>query len=521
MISPAAYSDKLMECGSKHLALYQTIREAITEGRLPPGERLPSTRRLAELFGLSRGSVSLAYEMLAVEGLVHSGVGQGTYIASWGEELEENKMSLAEEAQVSLAEPALTAWASRLMERSTVTSSFAEQLAASRSFIQIAENGNFISFVPEGIGAQWFPWLEWKAQVSQQWKQFGFTWKESRATEGSLRLRQAIATRLRRERGITCGIENIIITSGSMQAIVLLAQLLLEEGKTAVVENPSYTGIPLAIEATGAKLIAQSMDRNGILPQEWDAELLFVTPTRQFPTGAVLSYERRRILLAWAIRRNAWIIEDDYDSEFRWGGRPIEPLKSLDREGRVIYVGSFSRSMCAGVRIGYAIVPDELIKPFTIAKKLYDPYPSGIVEQEALATWMSEGGFDRHIRRMRRVYGKLEGKLRQGLEKDLGDLFRVVPSDAGMHVYAKWLCSYESYNALVQECRSRGVAWKDGSIYAVRSTDQGDCMDCSALFGFAHLDEEQIDEGVARIRQAAKELGLIGSFRALGGALDA
>ncbi|WP_373232646.1 PLP-dependent aminotransferase family protein [Cohnella sp.] len=517
MISPAAYSAKLAESGSKHLALYQTIRDAITEGQLPPAERLPSTRQLAALFGLSRGSVSLAYDMLAVEGLVQSGVGQGTFVVGWEEGRSVYKGNSGEEAQIPLAEPALTAWARRLMEKAPETNPQSAFTAAHISPSQVEEHVNPVSFVPEGIGAGWFPWLEWKAQVALQWKQFGFTWKDARETEGSLRLRQAIATRLRRERGITCEADNIIITAGSMQAITLLTQLLLEEGKTSVIENPCYTGITRAIEATGAQLITQEVDRNGILPQDWAAELLFVTPARQFPTGAVLSYERRRALLSWASRRNAWIVEDDYDSDFRWGGRPIEPLKSLDREGRVIYVGTFSRSMCAGVRIGYAIVPDELVQPFIAAKKLYDPYPSGIAEQEALATWMSEGGFDRHMRRMRRVYGKLEEKLRLGLEQHLGDLFEVVPSDAGLHVYAKWLSSFEHYSLLVKECSCRGVSWKEGSIYARKGKEQ----DCSALFGFAHLDEDLIDEGVTRIRQAAEALGLIGSNRVLGGTIDA
>lgn len=521
MISSAAYTAKLTVSGSKHLALYQTIREAITEGQLSAGERLPSTRRLAALFRLSRGSVSLAYEMLAVEGLIQSGVGQGTFVAWWEEGSITSQGRLVEEAHEPLAEPALTAWARRLMAKETEIRVRTARFAAANPPIQLGEHVNPISFVPEGIGAGWFPWLEWKALVAKEWKAFGFTWKDTRSTEGSVRLRQAIANRLRLERGITCEADNIIITAGSMQAIALLTQLLLEEGKTAVVESPSYTGIPQAIEATGARLIAQEVDSNGIVPQEWEAQLLFVTPTRQFPTGAVLSYERRRALLAWASRRNAWIVEDDYDSEFRWGGRPIEPLKSLDREGRVIYVGTFSRSMCAGVRIGYAIVPNELVQPFICAKKLYDPYPSGIVEQEALATWMSEGGFDRHMRRMRRVYGKLEGKLRLGLEKHLGNLFDVVPSDAGLHVYVKWLSSDDNYRLLAKECSTLGVSWKEGSIYAVHGKDQNVLSQCSALFGFAHLDEERIDEGVARIRLAAEALGLISSTRVLGGTVDA
>jgi GntR family transcriptional regulator / MocR family aminotransferase len=521
MIFPVAYSAKLEESGSKHLALYLAIREAITEGKLPPKERLPSTRQLAALYGLSRGSVSLAYEMLAAEGFVQAGVGQGTFVAGWGS--EEGPASRSgfggDEGDVPVAEPALTAWGSRLVELQPAAASQIPILGYSHSELERAEP---ISFIPDGAGAKWFPWSEWKKEVALQWKKFGSSWEtESHSTEGSLRLRQAIAGRLRRERGITCEAEDIIITAGSMQAIALLTQLLLEEGKTAIIENPCYTGTKRAILATGASFIAQEVDGFGIVPQDWEAQLLFVSPTRQFPTGAVLSYERRRELLTWASKRNGWIVEDDFDSDFRWGGRPIEPLKSLDREGRVIYVGTFSRSMCTGVRIGFAVVPNELLRPFILAKKLYDPYPSGIAEQQALAAWMSEGGYDRHMRRMRRIYGKLEGKLRTVLERDLASLFELFPSDAGLHLYAKWRGSVDDYRLLVQECRQRGVLWKDGEDYASIERNESIPSVPSALFGFAHLDERQIEEGVELIYRAAESLRLIGSLRSQKGAIHA
>lgn len=508
MLSPFAYSAKLEECGSKHLALYLAIREAITEGRLSAEERLPSTRQLAVLYGLSRGSVSVAYEMLTAEGFVHAGVGQGTFVTGWGsEETAIHHNSHAGIISKPLAAPTLTAWGRRLMMLRKVNQQ---------------ENAQPFSFVPEGVGTQWFPWMEWKVQVALQWKKFGSSWKnEAHPTEGSLLLRQAIARRLRRERGITCEAEDIVITSGSMQAIVLLTQLLLEEGKTAVIENPSYTGIQRSAKATGAAILAQEVDEGGIVPQDWPAQLLFVTPTRQFPTGVVLNYERRRALLSWASRRDAWIVEDDYDSDFRWGGRPIEPLKSLDREGRVIYVGTFSRSMCVGVRIGYTVLPRELVQPFIQAKQLYDPYPAGIVEQQALAVWMSEGGYDRHMRRMRRVFGKLGDQLRLGLERNLGALFEVLPSDAGLHIYAKWKRAPEEYDLLVQECAQKGISWREGAVYAVHQGQETMSAAPSALFGFAHLDEAQLEVGVNFIVQAAQSLGLIDSKRGQGGTIHA
>ncbi|RED57102.1 PLP-dependent aminotransferase family protein [Cohnella lupini] len=521
MIFPFAYSAKLIECGSKHLALYLAIREAITEGKLSPGERLPSTRRLAALYDLSRGSVSVAYEMLTAEGFVQAGVGQGTFVAGWEHEAETTKATATEATatEASAVAPSLTKWGRRLMKLRPFEIPHSPEPA-----VQLTEMAELLSFVPEGVGKAWFPWSEWKAEVAMQWKKLGASQEgDPLATEGSWQLRQAIAGRLRRERGIGCEPCDIVITAGSMQAIALIAQLLLEEGKTAVVENPSYTGIQLAVSATGARMLAQDVDRNGIVPQDWKADLLFVTPTRQFPTGVVLSYERRRALLAWASRHDAWIVEDDYDSDFRWGGRPIEPLKSLDKEGRVIYVGTFSRSMGKGVRIGYAVLPKELIHPFISAKNLYDPYPTGIAEQQSLAKWMSEGGYDRHMRRVRRIFGRLESKLRLGLERELSELFDIVPSDAGLHVYAKWKKSAEAYELLVRQCALRSVTWKDGARYIVRDADEeaNKPVVRTALFGFAHLDESLIDIGINRIRRAANELGLIGSDEGQGGNVHA
>jgi len=511
MASPFAYSAKLSECGSKHLAMYLAIREAITEGTLEPGEKLPSTRHLASLYGLSRGSVSLAYEMLSAEGFVQAGIGQGTFVAGLSESGRDSVPGAPPPSGSGdeREPPKLTRWGRRLLEL---------QPAAPKPRPE-PEKKDAVSFVPAGLGSERFPWQEWKAEVAQQWKIFGASGAgDEHGSEGSLALRKAIAGRLRRERGIPCREEDIVVTSGSMQAIALMAQLLLEEGKSAVVENPCYIGTRNAVKASGASVIAERTDGGGIVPRDWDATLLFVTPTRHFPTGVVLSYERRQALLAWASRRNAWIVEDDYDSDFRWGGRPIEPLKSLDREGRVVYVGTFSRSMSASLRIGFAVVPQALMQPFLLAKRLYDPYPTGIAEQLALAAWMSSGGYDRHMRKTRRTLGKLENKLRASLASRLNGMFSAVPSDAGLHVYAEWKGTEEAYDELSRKCANYGVEWKDGAAYDFLTEEPfSEKPRRSALFGFAHLNERQIEEGVRRIRLAALALGCLRPDQEQGG----
>ncbi|WP_168735943.1 MocR-like pyridoxine biosynthesis transcription factor PdxR [Cohnella fermenti] len=503
------YETRLSECGSKHLALYQALRDGIVSGLLEPGTRLPSTRQLAGLYRLSRGSVSLAYEMLAAEGYVRTGIGQGTFVAGRPGSLPpaapalQGASRVPGEAQTEAGAEAasrppkleLSAWGERVNR------------AAGKLIGRYADPPGFagVSFVPRGMGEKGFPWMEWKAAVSAQWRKLGPGADNRWTTEGSERLRRVIAERLGRERGIRCSADDVVITGGSMQAIAIVSQLLLEAGRTAVVEDPGYPGIGFAVHGTGAALEPAGVDEEGIVPQDWRADLLFVTPTRQFPTGAVLRLERRLALLDWASRRESWIVEDDYDSDFRWGGRPIEPLKSLDREGRVVYVGSFSRTMRSEIRIGYVVLPPALREPFVRAKRLYDPYPEGIAEQNALAEWIESGGFDRHLRRMRRICHKLQMRLRLGLEGPLAALFETVPSDAGLALFAYWRGDEADYRRLRERSRERGAFWQDGSRYRMADGPARP----SALFGFAHLEEEEIAAGIERIRQAAVELKLI------------
>lgn len=513
MLLSVSYETRLAECGSKHLALYQALRDAIADGLLPQGDRLPSTRGLALHFGLSRGSVSLAYEMLAAEGYVRAGVGQGTFVAGVPGIERDGRSG---EVSLTHAKPMLTRWGNRLAELSGPMAACRETEEESAAAKRAVE----IDFSPRNIGERWFPRAEWRSVVSSEWKRrSGDSSSDFHPAEGSEELRRQISGRLRRERGIRCRPEDVVMTGGSMQAIALLCQLLLEEGRTAVVENPGFGGIRRAIRTTGARLAPEEVDAEGIVPGDWDADVLFVTPTRQFPTGAVLTYERRLALLEWASRRRAWIVEDDYDSDFRWGGRPIEPLKALDREQRVIYVGTFSRSMKTEVRIGYAVVPPALREPLIAAKQLYEPYPTALTEQRALAEWMAQGGYDRHIRRMRRIYGKLHALLHAAMEERLGGLFRLVPSDAGLHLYAKWNRNAVQYDQLRRECRELGVGWRDASAYDAGSDAEADGdagagsgirgEPRAAIFGFAHLDEEQIRRGVDSIRRGAERLGLV------------
>lgn len=492
----ASFSEKYRY---KYLALYHALRAAILDGTLPEGTRLPATRELAELYGLSRGSVSQAYDMLHADGYVRTAVGSGTFVAGG---VQPPQADEGPKAPI-----ALSPWGQRVVaamarggdasEPTLGGASTPGEAAAHAGAAPAAEGPVPISYRDGGPWEALFPTAEWNSALAWAARSKpGAALGEAAAPAGEPELRAAIAAHLRRSRGIAAEAEHICLFNGSMQAITLLTQLLLGEGEPAVLENPCYYGISRAVAACGGVSVPAALDGDGIVPRDWDARLLFVTPGRQFPTGVVLSHARRRELLAWAARRNAVIVEDDYDSEFRWGGRPLEPLKALDREERVVYVGSFSKTMFAALRVGYAVLPRTLVRPVASAKALYEPVPPARLEQRALARFMRTGGYERHLRRMRRHYGAKQEAFRRCMEQELGELFRLRPADAGLLLYAEWLRSPEEYQAFRQAAAGRGVLFRDAAIYRITPGPPAAC------FAFSHLDELTLIEGVFRMKAA-------------------
>lgn len=481
-------------------AVYQAIREAILQGILRQGIRLPSTRELAASLSLSRGTVNQVYEMLAAEGYVEAQVGRGTYV-TYGV----MKPVLAPGRQHVTAP--LSEWGRRIMQASPAQwvgtgvgnpnpTSVATGHGSARHI-----HPSIVSFTLQGPDIDTFPMMEWKrAMYTQVREVYGEGLTDSCEPAGYLPLREAIARMLGRARGIQADAADIAILHGSMQAIFLLAQLLLQPGDHALLENPGYGGTLQAVQATGAKVTAGEVDENGLIPQEWAAKMLFVTAGRQFPTGAVLSMARRQRLLAWAFETQAWIVEDDYDSEFRYRGKPVEPLKALDSEGRVVYVGSFSKSMPAPLRIGYVVLPPGLRSAFLQAQRLAEPHPSGLVEQQALAAFLNEGGYEKHLRRMKRIYARRRELLQAELNEKLAGRFKLFPADAGLHLFAQWQGTSEQYAQFLAACRQAGVEWTDGSAYYMSAHQSAAC------FGFAHLTEERIMLGVHRMQEALRRL---------------
>ncbi|AET58994.1 transcriptional regulator containing a DNA-binding HTH domain and an aminotransferase domain (MocR family) protein [Paenibacillus terrae HPL-003] len=490
-----AYQRAIQMYHHKYLALYHALREGILNGSLASGTRLPSSRDLAVMYEISRGSVAEAYDMLLAGGYVETTVGRGTFVIEQTAMLPDKSQMDEQNRQapsVKQTPPALSAWGQRIMQMER------ESQPSSASAVNEDEAPQpLISFQAGEVVLEGSSQTAWKSAMAAAGKDLQ---KPSSAlmtapVNGDEWLREAICQHVGRTRGIAAHPDQVVLCSGSMEVITLLCQLLINEQDPIVLENPCYPGIHRAVTASGGLVQTAEMDQLGIIPQDWDSSLLFVTPGRQFPTGAVLPLARRQHILQWAVSRGAWIIEDDYDSEFRWAGRPIEPLKALDRADCVIYVGSFSKSMFSSLRLGYAILPAALAQALTAAKRLYDPLPPARLEQRALARFMMRGDYVRHLRRMTRMYRSRYDVLQREMQQ-LSGLFHWHQTDCGLHAYAIWKHEPAQYHHLMQAARSFGVTWRDAADYQLTPGPP------SACFIFAHLTEHQIIEGIHRLRQA-------------------
>jgi GntR family transcriptional regulator / MocR family aminotransferase len=402
--------------------VYQKLRTAITSGKILAGTKLPATRALAQTHGISRNTVLIAFEQLIGEGFLEARTGDGTYVAQG------------------------------------FSSNPSDKISSTKSFRQLSRRGALLAKTPatvngfrnlgqpkafrHGIGdLEMFPWNEWARLSACAARQPINTILDYSDPAGYLPLREAIAAHLRATRAVNCSAQQVIVVTGSQQALQLCAQLLLDPNEAAWFEQPGYMGARGALIAAGIRVVGVPVDDAGLnvaagMRIEPNARLAYVTPSHQFPTGVTMSLERRQTLLAWAKRTDAWIIEDDYDSEYRYDNRPLESLQSLDCDGRVIYCGTFSKTLFPGLRLGYMVVPEHLIEAFSNARALLDRSPPGLT-QVVLHAFMQEGHFARHVRRTKKAYLERQYALRESLERHLGDRLELRGFDAGMHLCAR------------------------------------------------------------------------------------
>ena len=375
--------------------IYQAFRRAILAGEMAPAARLPSTRALGLELGVSRNVVLLAYEQLLAEGYAEGRAGSGTYVAAALPETpraSRPRRGLEVSAPLGPAGSRATVAASPSSRRPSPTVRRVEQRLPYDFRYGVPSTDDF----PHNI---------WRGIVARRMRAGSLEGMAYGPPEGHAPLRQALAAYLRRARGVVCDPDQIIIVNGSQQALDLTARVLLDPGDHVVIEDPQYQGARRVFAAAGALAVPVAVDADGLdvarIPRRSAAaRLAYVTPSHQFPTGVVMSLARRLALLEWAERAGAYIVEDDYDSEYRYEGRPIEAVQGLDPAGRVIYMGTFSKVLFPALRLGYLVLPPPLVEPFTAAKWLTDRH-TATLEQEVLAEFVAEGHFERHLRRAR------------------------------------------------------------------------------------------------------------------------
>jgi len=367
------------------------FRRAVAEGRLGPGARLPSSRQLAEQLGVARNTVSLAYERLAAEGYVEGRRGGGTRVA----------LDLPD-----LTPPAVTLHSRTVSPAPVRLSQAAAVMLAERVGVSGADDG---PLQPGRPGLDGFPTKVWARLAGRFWREtptaaFGYG-----DPAGHRDLRSALARYLGAFRGLAVDPDSLIVTSGAQQAIDLIARALLDPGDAAVLEEPCYPGLRGPMAATGARLVTIPVDGEGLdvaaaRAAEPAARLVTVTPTHQFPLGVTLSLARRRALVDWAAAEHGpWVVEDDYDGEFRYAGKPVPPLKALDGAGRVLYVGTVSKALAPALRIGYLVASPALVEPLVRLRAHFDRQPA-LDAQQVLARFLDDGHMAGHLRRMRTLY---------------------------------------------------------------------------------------------------------------------
>ncbi len=475
--------------------LYERLRGSILVGHLETGARLPSTRVLASELGVSRTTTALAYELLLLEGYIESRVGDGTRVAHLQpEQLFQGTRNAKDQdtTDTSGTPPVVLAQRGHLLVNTPYPEAFYGHQASVGTSLFLVGQPDVTSF----------PYETWARLVARHARQSLQAVSFYQNTQGYAPLREAIAAHIGITRGVHCSPEQIILTAGAQGALDLVARVLLDPGDLAWVEDPGYSGARGALLAAGAKLVAVPIDKEGIDVEAGrqlcpEARLAIVTPSHQFPTGVTMSLSRRLALLEWSREAQAWIVEDDYDSEYRFSGRPLEALQGLDSARRVIYIGTFSKVLFPSLRLGYLVAPPELLKGFLAARRFIDMHPP-LLEQMALADFLAEGHFARHLRKMRLLYAERRNALVEALTRELGDLLDVTVPEAGLHL-AAWLPSGMSAHAATQQAAAHGLHILPISHFSLRPLQRD-----GVLLGFASASPEELRAGVQTLALALR-----------------
>jgi GntR family transcriptional regulator / MocR family aminotransferase len=454
--------------GDLSARIYRQLHEAIIEGRLGPGEKLPPTRELAASLSVSRNTVAVAYERLTAEGFLVGRVGAGTFVCA-------NPPSRPARPDIPDGEiPVAVRWRT-----------LAADPPPARPVLYDFQVG-----VPD---AHRFPMAAWRRLVARELRDVGVRASGYVDPAGHDGLRDAIARHIGLSRSVRASADDVVVTHGAQQALDLIGRVLLEPGTCVAVEEPGYPPVRELFTSLGATVAGVPVDAEGLVVQAIPraAGLVYVTPSHQFPLGVPMSLDRRGALLEWAHRRGGVVIEDDYDSEFRFSDRPLEPLHGLDRGRRVLYVGSFAKTMLPMLRLGFLVAPPSLRPAIRTAKRLSDRQ-GDITTQGAMAAFLTEGLFVRHLRRSTREYAARHARITTILRRDFADRLEVVPSIAGLHL-AAYLRTADDAGEIVRRAAEAGVVVEDlRSYYGFGPGAPG------LALGYGGIELDQIEPGLRR-----------------------
>jgi GntR family transcriptional regulator / MocR family aminotransferase len=458
--------------------LYGELRSAILDGRLAPDARLPASRDLAKQYGLSRGTVVSVLERLQAEGYITSRVGFGTWVnrVESPRPLRQTKTTPAYIRRVISTYDPPQPW---------IDTAFAKRVRPFRIGVPAINE---------------FPSEVWGRLAADRARKFRLWLNEEPDRRGYRPLRDAIAEYLRASRGVQCTAEQIVLVTGIQQALDLLARLLLKKGDPVWMEDPGYFGARIAFENVGAAMIPVPVDEAGtsisagtkICP---DAKGAYVTPAHQFPLGVTMSLERRMALLRWAAGAGAFVIEDDYDSEYRFEGSPLPALQSLDKHSSVIFIGSFSKTLFPALRVGYVVLPEQLVHQF-VALRYRNDFRNSSFDQAVLCDFIVNGHLARHLRRMRTLYAERLETLREGAKQHLGGLLDISDVRAGLYTIG-YLKNGMTSRRAEELAAAQGVEVLAVDRCTLRSPDPN-----ALLLGFGGFDKPTIRKGLIRLGKA-------------------
>jgi GntR family transcriptional regulator/MocR family aminotransferase len=467
--------------------IYRQLRAGILEGRLAGGTRLPSTRDLATQLGVSRKTTLDVFERLLSEGYLSTRAGSGTFVADGLQRLPVERSSHAKAAESSRERTKKARDAAARPQ--PLWEEMPESLPLPRPSVPSPQD-----FVGGATDKSLFPFDVWRRCVNHALRTQARGPGTYREVAGEQELRLAISRYLAFNRAVTSNWEDVIVTQGAQHALDLMARVTLRPGEIAAIEDPGYPPAHACFTATGARVVPVPVDREGLivgkLPDK--ARLVYVTPSHQFPLGMPMSLERRVELLEWAQKRGAVIIEDDYDCEYRFEGRPMEPLKSLDRAGLVAYVGTFSKTIFPELRMGYVVPPASLYDPLLKARQLADCHGCTLT-QTALASFMLNGDFAKHLRRMHKTYAARRAMLLDHLQGDLAAWFEPIVPTAGIHLAAR-LKAPLTEDAVVNAAREASIG-----LYGLAPFHRDMKPQPGLMFGYGGIAVEHIDAALTKL----------------------